>query len=50
MVRRIVGTLIKVGLDEVATENIPKILNSKERNLAGYIADANGLYLEKIKY
>ncbi|MCK5763934.1 MAG: tRNA pseudouridine(38-40) synthase TruA [Clostridiales bacterium] len=50
MVRRIVGTLVKVGLDEVATENIPKIITSKERNLAGYIADANGLYLEKIKY
>ena len=50
MVRRIVGTLIEVGLSEVDFENIPTIINSKERNQAGYIADACGLYLEKIDF
>lgn len=50
MVRRIVGTLIEVGLDRVEGEDIQGILNSGERNQAGYIADACGLYLEKIEY
>lgn len=50
MVRRIVGTLIEVGLDHVDSSNIPMIINSKERNQAGYIADACGLYLEKIEF
>ncbi|MCD6435135.1 MAG: tRNA pseudouridine(38-40) synthase TruA, partial [Clostridiales bacterium] len=46
MVRRIVGTLIKVGLNEVAVIDIPTIINSKERSQAGYVAEACGLYLE----
>ena len=50
MVRRIVGTLIKVGLGELDTKKISGIIKSKERKQAGYIADACGLYLEKIKY
>ena len=50
MVRRIVGTLIEVGLDGIEGENIPRIINSRERNQAGYIADACGLYLEHIEY
>jgi len=50
MVRRIVGMLIEVGLSEVDAENIPAIMNSKERNQAGFIADACGLHLEKIKF
>lgn len=50
MARRIVGTLIQVGLGEVAAENIPMIIASKERQRAGYIADACGLYLEKIRF
>ena len=50
MVRRIVGTLIEVGLDGLAGENIPRIIDSRERNQAGCIADACGLYLEKIEY
>ncbi|WP_366922774.1 tRNA pseudouridine(38-40) synthase TruA [Metallumcola ferriviriculae] len=50
MVRRIVGTLIEVGLNEVEGKDIPSIINSRERNQAGSIADACGLYLEKIEY
>ncbi|HWO96143.1 MAG TPA: tRNA pseudouridine(38-40) synthase TruA [Bacillus sp. (in: firmicutes)] len=49
MVRKIVGTLIKVGLDEMEAEAIPKILLSKERDQAGF-ADAGGLHLEKIDF
>lgn len=50
MVRRIVGTLIEVGLGKADAEDIPRIINSKERNQAGFIADACGLYLEKIEF
>ena len=50
MVRRIVGTLIEVGLNEVEGKNIPSIINSRERNQAGYITDVCGLYLEEIEY
>lgn len=50
MVRRIGGMLIQVGLKEADADNIPEIINSKERGKAGYIADACGLYLETIKY
>lgn len=50
MVRKIVGTLIEVGLNEIDAENIPSILNSKERNQTGRMADACGLYLEKIDF
>lgn len=50
MVRRIVGLLIEVGLGNVDVDNVVHILNSKERKQAGYIAEANGLYLENVEY
>lgn len=49
MVRKIVGTLIKVGLGEMEAESIPKIIQSKERDQAGF-AEAGGLHLEKIEF
>ncbi|WP_078410032.1 tRNA pseudouridine(38-40) synthase TruA [Priestia abyssalis] len=49
MVRKIVGTLIKVGLGELEAESIPKIIQSKERDQAGF-AEAGGLHLEKIDF
>lgn len=50
MVRRIVGTLVAVGLGEVNADNITGIIESKQRKNAGYIADACGLYLENIEF
>ena len=50
MLRRIVGMLIEVGLGEVDAETIASVLNSEEQSQAGYIADASGLYLEKIEF
>ncbi|GAE26086.1 tRNA pseudouridine synthase A [Halalkalibacter wakoensis JCM 9140] len=49
MVRKMVGTLIQVGLGERKLEEIQSILESKDRSLAGF-ADAHGLYLEKIGF
>ncbi|WP_456276842.1 tRNA pseudouridine(38-40) synthase TruA [Bacillus sp. AK128] len=50
MVRKIVGTLIEVGLGKIDASNIPEILHSKERVQTGMLAEANGLYLEKIDF
>ncbi len=50
MVRKIVGTLLAVGLGEVSADSIPDIIGSKERRQAGYMADACGLYLESVEY
>ncbi|HZW48828.1 MAG TPA: tRNA pseudouridine(38-40) synthase TruA [Bacillota bacterium] len=50
MVRKIVGTLIEIGLGEKEAEEIPLILLSTERILTGIMAEAEGLYLEKIAY
>lgn len=50
MVRKIVGTLIDVGLGDKKPEAIPSIIESKERSQTGGMADACGLYLEKIQF
>ena len=50
MVRNIVGTLLYVGCGKLATEEIPTILNSKDRTLAGVTAPALGLVLKEVFY
>ncbi|MFE4813096.1 tRNA pseudouridine(38-40) synthase TruA [Peribacillus simplex] len=50
MVRKIVGTLIEVGLGEIDAGNIPSILESKERIQTGRMAEAGGLYLVKVDF
>jgi len=50
MVRKIVGTLIDVGLGELDGKNIPAIINSKDRSQVSCLADAEGLFLEKVDF
>lgn len=50
MVRKMVGTLIEVGLGNIQAEEIPDILDSGLRKETGRMAEAGGLYLEKIDY
>ncbi len=50
MVRIIVGTLIFVGTGKIKKEEIPKIINGKDRTLAGITAGPEGLFLEKVYY
>ncbi|KMK75083.1 tRNA pseudouridine(38-40) synthase TruA [Alkalihalobacillus pseudalcaliphilus] len=45
MVRKIVGTLIEVGVGNIDGEIIPQIIKSKERNQTGRMAEAAGLFL-----
>ncbi|MDF2534832.1 MAG: tRNA pseudouridine synthase [Bacillales bacterium] len=49
MVRKIVGTLIEVGLGKKQPEDVPVIIESKERQVA-LMGEARGLYLENIEY
>ena len=50
MVRIIAGTLMKVGNGAIAPESITKIIEGKDRSLAGPTAPAKGLTLVEIRY
>lgn len=50
MVRIIVGTLVEVGLGKKTADDIPKIIESCDRQNAGHTAPASGLYLLEIYY
>lgn len=50
MVRIIAGTLIDVGIGKILPEEIPNILNSKDRTKAGKTLPPQGLYLVNVEY
>ncbi len=50
MVRAIVGTLVNVGLHKITLETFNTIIESKNRDLAGFSVPAHGLYLTEIDY
>ena len=50
MVRIIVGTLLWVSEGKIAPEDIPAIIESKDRSKAGPTASAEGLYLSEVYY
>ena len=50
MVRILVGTLIEVGDGRRNPDSILQIFSSKNRELAGFTAPAEGLFLWEIKY
>lgn len=50
MVRIIAGTLVEVGKGYITPEEIPAIIESRERRQAGPTAPAHGLKLVEIKY
>ena len=50
MVRAIVGTMIDVGLEKYTPEDIHRIIQEKDRSVAGASAPPQGLYLVNIKY
>jgi len=53
MVRRIVGTLVKVGLGELRVEDFRKLLSGRrnpEFDIAAWTAPASGLFLESVHY
>lgn len=50
MVRIIVGTLLDVGRGKLQANNLPTIINGKNREHAGKTAPAHGLYLWNVVY
>jgi tRNA pseudouridine38-40 synthase len=50
MVRAIVGTLIDIGNGKLTSEDLKKIIESKNRSMAGTSVPGNGLYLCEVKY
>lgn len=50
MVRIMAGTLIEVGLGKRDAESMPAILEAKNREVAGMIAPAEGLFLKEVEY
>lgn len=49
-VRIIVGTLWQVGTGRIHPDDVARILNAKDRTIAGPTAPACGLYLVKVEY
>ena len=50
MVRIISGTLLEVGLGNIKAEDIPNIIESKDRKMAGKTLPPHGLYLVEVMY
>lgn len=50
MVRKMVGSLIEVGLGKIQADSIPDIIDSGVRKNTGRMAEPWGLYLERIEY
>jgi tRNA pseudouridine38-40 synthase len=50
MVRNLVGTFLQVGKGALAVEDIPRILEARDRSAAGPTAPACGLYLVSVEY
>ena len=50
MVRIISGTLLEVGEGKIKPEDIPEIIDKKDRKAAGRTLPAKGLYLVKVDY
>ncbi|NJM79988.1 MAG: tRNA pseudouridine(38-40) synthase TruA [Flavobacterium sp.] len=50
MVRAIVGTMINIGIGKITIDDFRKIIESKNRNEAGFSVPAHGLYLVNVEY
>ena len=50
MVRIISGTLVDVGLGKIDPNDIPRIIDSKQRDMAGKTLPPQGLYLLNVEY
>lgn len=50
MVRAIVGTLVEIGTGKREVNDMAKVIEAKDRRLAGESAPAQGLFLTAVKY
>lgn len=50
MVRIMVGTLLRIQQGKIAPDEIPSIIEKKNRKYSGPTAQAYGLYLNRVNY
>lgn len=50
MVRIVVGTLVEVGIGRKDADELPEIIQSRNRGMAGFTAPPQGLYLKEIYF
>lgn len=50
MVRAVVGTLTEIGRGKIPLDSLRRILEAKDRKLAGPAVSPNGLYLSEVEY
>jgi tRNA pseudouridine38-40 synthase len=50
MVRAMAGTLIEAGRGKIEPDELPRIINARDRSLAGPTAPARGLFLYRVLY
>ncbi len=50
MVRRLVGTLIQIGMNDIKPKMMAKYLEAKDRQKVTYVAESKGLFLQSVKY
>jgi tRNA pseudouridine38-40 synthase len=50
MVRNLVGTMLDVGRGYMRLEDIPEILDARDRAVAGPTAPGRGLFLHSVEY
>ncbi len=50
MIRAIVGTLVEVGQGKRQPGDLKRILEAKDRKVAGKTASPHGLYLVRVDY
>jgi tRNA pseudouridine38-40 synthase len=50
MVRNIVGTLAEVGKGKLTADEFRRVLEKRDRGLAGATAPAHGLFLKEVRY
>jgi tRNA pseudouridine38-40 synthase len=50
MVRKIVGTLIEVGKGKLASDDIPRLFELRDRSQSGPTVPPEGLYLVSLEF
>ena len=48
--RILVGTLIEIGLGKRTPDSVKEVLDSRDRQAAGFMAPARGLFLVSVVY